>query len=96
MITTTTVLTAVARFEFTPSMPTLARIDVSAAKTADRMANNIHITFLLFVRIFDEKIVAHKSPKVNKKVAKPPNTFVKGGFAAIIRFQAVTRSVFRI
>jgi hypothetical protein len=96
MITTTTVLTAVARFEFTPSIPTFASIDVSAAKTADRTANNIHIASPPFVSLYDEKIVAHKSPKVNKKGAKPPNTFVKGGFAAIIRFQAVTRSVFRI
>ncbi|EET59715.1 hypothetical protein BRYFOR_08331 [Marvinbryantia formatexigens DSM 14469] len=44
-MTTTTVRIAVARFEFTPSMPTLARIEVSAAKTADSNANNNHINF---------------------------------------------------
>ena len=32
------VRTAVARFDGTPSMPTFARIDVSAAKTADATA----------------------------------------------------------
>ena len=43
IITTTTVLIAVARFEFTPSMPTFASIDVSAAKTDDKKANTIYI-----------------------------------------------------
>jgi hypothetical protein len=33
----------VARLEFTPSMPILARIDVSAAKTAEPNANPNHI-----------------------------------------------------
>ena len=41
--TTTTVRIAVARLEFTPSMPILARIDVSAAKTAEPNANPNHI-----------------------------------------------------
>ena len=40
---TTTVRMAVARLEFTPSIPTLARIDVSAAKTADSIANTNHM-----------------------------------------------------
>lgn len=43
MITTTTVRTAVARFEFTPSIPILASMDVSEAKTADKTANKTHI-----------------------------------------------------
>jgi hypothetical protein len=46
MITTTTVLIAVARFELTPSMPTFASMEVSAAKTADKIANTSHITFI--------------------------------------------------
>ena len=36
--TTTTVRMAVARLELTPLMPTFARIDVSAAKTAEPIA----------------------------------------------------------
>ena len=40
---TTTVLTAVARLELTPSIPTFAKIEVSAAKTADRNAKTAHI-----------------------------------------------------
>ena len=38
-----TVRMAVARLEFTPSMPTLARMDVSAANTAESRANTNHI-----------------------------------------------------
>jgi hypothetical protein len=41
-MTTTTVLIAVARFEFTPSIPTFASIEVSAANTADNIANISH------------------------------------------------------
>ena len=41
--TTTTVRIAVARFEFTPSIPIFASIDVKAAKTADSRANTNHI-----------------------------------------------------
>ena len=44
MITTTTVRIAVARFEFTPSIPIFAKIEVSAAKTADSSAKISHIT----------------------------------------------------
>ena len=40
---TTKVRIAVARFELTPSIPTFARMDVSAAKTAEPIANNSHI-----------------------------------------------------
>ena len=40
---TTNVLKAVARLEFTPSIPTLASIDVRAANTADKRANTNHI-----------------------------------------------------
>ena len=43
MMTTTTVRIAVARFELTPSIPTLASIEVSAAKTADSNAYTSHI-----------------------------------------------------
>ena len=43
MTTTTTVQMAVARFELTPSIPILAKIEVSAANTADNNANTIHI-----------------------------------------------------
>lgn len=41
--TTTHVLTAVARFELTPSIPILARIDVRAAKTAEPIEKSNHI-----------------------------------------------------
>lgn len=40
---TTMVLIAVAKFEFIPVIPILARIDVSAAKNADKRANVNHI-----------------------------------------------------
>ena len=42
MITTTTVRMAVARLEFTPSIPIFAKIDVKAANTADPVANQNH------------------------------------------------------
>ena len=44
MITTTTVRIAVARLEFTPSIPIFASMDVSAANTADNNANTNHTT----------------------------------------------------
>ena len=34
---------SIARFELTPSIPILARIDVNAANTADNIANTAHI-----------------------------------------------------
>ena len=40
---TTQVRIAVARFELTPFTPSLPKIEVKAAKTADRIANIIHI-----------------------------------------------------
>jgi len=43
MATTTIVLMAVAKLEFTPSIPILARMEVRAANTAERTANRIHI-----------------------------------------------------
>lgn len=43
MMSTTTVRTAVARLEFTPSIPTLARMEVSAANIEESTANSIHI-----------------------------------------------------
>jgi hypothetical protein len=45
IITTTTVLIAVARFELTPSIPTFASIEVAAANIADNNANANHILF---------------------------------------------------
>ena len=44
IIKTTAVRMAVARFEFTPSIPTFARIDVSAAKIDESNANTNHIS----------------------------------------------------
>lgn len=41
---TTIVLIAVARFEPTPEIPIFAKIDVNAAKTAERRANANHIS----------------------------------------------------
>jgi len=41
--TTTIVLTAVARLELTPSIPILAKIEVSAANIADKIAKINHI-----------------------------------------------------
>ena len=53
MSTTTTVRIAVARLELTPSIPILARMEVSAAKTADRSANSSHMTAAPFhTRLF--------------------------------------------
>ena len=49
MASTTTVRRAVARLEGTPSMPTLARMEVAAAKRAERRANTNHISFIPFV-----------------------------------------------
>lgn len=43
MSTTTTVRIAVARLEFTPSIPIFASIDVIAAKMADNKANTNHM-----------------------------------------------------
>jgi len=43
MITTTIVRIAVARLDPTPSIPTFASIDVSAAKNAEPSANQNHI-----------------------------------------------------
>ena len=40
---TTTVRMAVAKLELTFSIPILAKIEVSAAKTADKSANTTHI-----------------------------------------------------
>ena len=39
----TMVLTAVARFELTPSIPIFAKIEVNAAKIADKIAKIVHI-----------------------------------------------------
>lgn len=44
MARTTTVRIAVARFESTSLMPILAKMEVKAAKMADRKAKTIHIT----------------------------------------------------
>ena len=44
---TTAVRIAVARLELTPSMPTFARIDVSAANTDDRIASKSHMMISL-------------------------------------------------
>ena len=52
---TTSVRMAVARLESTPSMPTLARMDVSAAKTADRSARMSHIFFVSFCMIIPQR-----------------------------------------
>ena len=43
MATTTTVRIAVAKFEFTPSIPILANIEVKAANIADSKANTNHM-----------------------------------------------------
>ena len=72
MMTTTTVRMAVARFELTPSIPILARIEVSAANTADNSANTIHIMItcnyfsckcILFP--IDDRIIEQGRGKVN-------------------------------
>lgn len=43
---TTAVLIAVARFEFMPSIPIFARIEVNAANTEDKIAKINHIIFI--------------------------------------------------
>jgi len=40
---------AVARLELTPSIPTLASIDVKAANTDDKIANTNHIVIHLYL-----------------------------------------------
>lgn len=47
MTTTTTVRIAVARLEFTPSIPILAKIEVKAANSADSIANKNHVSIHL-------------------------------------------------
>jgi hypothetical protein len=42
-MTTTTVRMAVAKLEFTPSIPIFANMEVNAAKTADNKAKKNHI-----------------------------------------------------
>lgn len=51
---TTAVLIAVARFEFTPSIPIFARIEVNAANTEDKIAKINHITFIKKKRLLFE------------------------------------------
>ena len=51
VITTTTVLIAVARLEFTPSIPILASIEVSDANIADSSANINYINFISVSRL---------------------------------------------
>ena len=46
------VLIAVARLELTPSIPTFANIDVSAANTADKSAKTSHIYLLSDLAIY--------------------------------------------
>lgn len=48
---TTTVLTAVARLESTPSIPTFANIEVAAANTAERIAYVSYMFFFTVQRI---------------------------------------------
>ena len=47
MTSTTAVRMAVARWDGTPSMPSFARMDVSAANTAESDANKTHILLFL-------------------------------------------------
>ena len=55
-MSTTTVRIAVAKLEFTPSIPILARMEVNAAKRADNKAKTIHILFPPFIEdIFNIK-----------------------------------------
>ena len=56
MINTTKVRIAVARLEFTPSIPVLASMEVNAANMEDKRANNSHmsVTSNLFFPIFSE------------------------------------------
>lgn len=49
MMSTTMVRSAVARFELTPSIPTFAKMEVSAANNAD---NNAKTSHKLLVMIF--------------------------------------------
>jgi hypothetical protein len=49
---TTTVLMAVAKLELTPSIPILAKMDVNAAKNADKMAYTAHIKITSFTYPF--------------------------------------------
>jgi hypothetical protein len=73
MITTTIVRIAVARLELTPSIPTFASIDVSAAKTADPSANPNHIRippFILNRRFAGALIIDPPPQNYNGKVGE--------------------------
>ena len=62
IITTTTVLIAVARLELTPSIPTLARIDVSAAKDlADRLSDKLGQSVIVLAIVSDKVVFVVKS-----------------------------------
>ena len=43
---------AVAKFEFTPYMPTLAKIEVKAPKRAAKKAKSAHILLLLKIKAY--------------------------------------------
>ena len=59
IITTTTVLIAVARFELTPLIPTFAKMEVRAAKTADNNANINHICSPPAISAFYTFLIIH-------------------------------------
>ena len=57
---TTTVLTAVARLELTPSIPTFASMEVRAAKTDERRANKNHMDEIPPLKCFRPHPQLHK------------------------------------
>ena len=60
-ISTTKVRIAVAKLELTPSMPILAKIEVKAAKKAEKNANTAHITIFYH---FVPKDTQYNNPNV--------------------------------
>lgn len=63
MSTTTTVRTAVARLESTPSMPIFANTEVNAAKIADSNANRSHILFFI-VSMSVRRVLLHPAANI--------------------------------
>jgi hypothetical protein len=75
MITTTTVLIAVAKFESTPSIPTFANIEVNAAKIADNTAKRNHITHTSFLCCFKHLFIIaffpiNEKPKIKQRAVR--------------------------
>ena len=77
MMSTTTVRTAVARLELTPSIPTLAKMDVRAANTEESTAKNSHILIRLDSLDFPELSFIIFLFLPLSIITVPPSTFLR-------------------